>query len=191
MPDAEAGFYDDVFAKSDVFAVHYSKSPYLTVWDTLARRISSPARVLEVGCGSGQLAQMLDERRLLAGYVGFDISQVAVDAAQRRCPHLRFEVADAFATELFSGDYDLVICTEVLEHVNEDRALLRRIRPGVHVLASVPDFFSASHVRWFPTKRHVVRRYKPELQRLEVVPRTHPNGRTLYLLDGYTSDLRD
>jgi 2-polyprenyl-3-methyl-5-hydroxy-6-metoxy-1,4-benzoquinol methylase len=183
-----AEWYDEKYANSDVYAAHYRDSPYMIVWEALAARIGEPSRVLEIGCGSGQLAHLLDERNLLADYVGFDLSSVAIEAARSRCPQLRFEVADAFETDLFAVDYDLVICTEVLEHLDDDHRLLRRIRPGARVLATVPDFMSETHVRWFPTPRHVYRRYGAYLRDLDVEPRTHESEWTIYVLDGISAD---
>lgn len=179
-----ADWYDEKYASSDVYAAHYSDSPYMIVWEALAARISEPRRVLEVGCGSGQLAHLLADRELLADYVGFDLSPVAIASARARCPQLRFEVADAFTTDLFDVDYDLVICTEVLEHVDDDRGLLRRIRPGTQVLATVPDFISETHVRWFPKAQNAASRYGSDLENLEVLAQTHDSGWTIFIVDG-------
>jgi SAM-dependent methyltransferase len=181
---APAEWYDAVYATSDVYAADYRDSPYLPVWRSIASRLPPGGAVLEVGCGSGQLAQMLSEMGLLDDYVGFDFSAVAVESARERMPSLRFEVDDALSTDLLTSvGYDTVICTEVLEHIKRDRELLRRIPSGKRVLATVPDFASETHVRWFADEAAVKRRYDGQLSDLSVES-ISDDGWTIFLLEG-------
>src|SRR5690242_13982750 len=76
--EAHADWYDDAYRSAPVYHEHWSKSHYVPVWEAIEQRIVQGSSVLEVGCGPGQLAQMLREHRVLADYVGFDFSAVAV-----------------------------------------------------------------------------------------------------------------
>lgn len=182
--EAEAEWYDDVYSVSEEYRIHYRESPYMPVWASIAERIDAPTAVLEIGCGPGQLAHFLHDEGILSEYVGFDLSSVAVSSARERCPGRQFEVADAYTTDLFAvSNFELVICTEVLEHIERDREVLRRVPTGKRVIATVPDFPSETHVRWFSSPRSVERRYRGSLASLTVEPIAR-DGWTIFILDG-------
>lgn len=77
--------------------------------------------VLEVGCGSGELSMRLARQ----GYrvTGTDISEGMVRLAGERAGHgpdsPRFFVSDLFDLDPRQGQYDLVVCCEVLEHLED------------------------------------------------------------------------
>jgi 2-polyprenyl-3-methyl-5-hydroxy-6-metoxy-1,4-benzoquinol methylase len=188
--DAPARWYDAAYSKTSEYRNHWSESTYLPVWDAICARVGEGSSVLEVGCGPGQLARMLHDKGILASYVGFDFSAKAVNMAREASPEITFEVADAFTTDLFASvNYDTVICTEVLEHIHDDLAVLSRIPSGVHVLATVPDFDWDSHVRFFNNAAEVTARYAEMFLSLEISSHFHtgdPHGHngTFFLIDG-------
>jgi len=116
---------------------------------------------LDVGCGTGDYARALVER---GHYVdAIDISQSAVEQTLNRIPErLRSQFHAQVGDFSLLGDqsrYDGIVCSEVMEHVQEDEALLRRLRslllPHGSLILSVPadpflwsqdDVFSG-HVR--------------------------------------------
>lgn len=116
--------------------------------------------ILEIGCGAGQFANMLFDNGF-TNYIGFDYAAEGVALARKNNPKRasQFFVADAFQTELMEKDYDLVICFEVLEHVQNDLTLLQRIQPGTQMLLSVPNFNDPYHVRYFKNEDEVRERY--------------------------------
>lgn len=182
---APADYYDEIYSGSDEYATHYAQSVYAPLWEAICSKLRPQARVLEVGCGPAQLARMMFDRDLLGSYVGFDFSPTAIDLARKLLPGVRLEVADGRTTDLFTTvDYDTVICTEVFEHVADDLLVLRRVPEGVHVLATVPDFYDPSHVRWFKDAGEVRERYGSSFTELEVT--THDLGQdgTFFLLSG-------
>jgi SAM-dependent methyltransferase len=111
----------------------------------IARRLA-PERVLEVGCGAGDLLAQLAARGCQV--VGVDASEAARDEARLRAAPFgaRFDVR----ADLPDGLFDLVLAFEVLEHIEDELGALQRfgarIRPGGHLLLSVP----AHHRRWGP-----------------------------------------
>ncbi len=74
--------------------------------------------VLELGCGIGMLASTFVD--LGASYTGIDISQDAVDEAQRRCPAGTF-IASSIIDLSLSEKFDVVFCSDVLVHIIEDQ----------------------------------------------------------------------
>ena len=95
------------------------------IWRMVAGlRFSS---VLDVGCGQGSPLQDLARRRSDLELCGVDFSREAVELARRRMPDASFEVLDLTQAHL-SRCFDLVVCTDVLEHIPDDRAALGHMR---------------------------------------------------------------
>ena len=100
----------------------------------------APRTVLEVGCGEGIVIQHLTRRHPRLRVDGIELDQAALERARTRCPEARLVRGDGYALPVRSGSYDLVLCLEVLEHLEDpSRALdeiLRVTRRGC--LLSVP-----------------------------------------------------
>lgn len=93
--------------------------------------------VLDVGCGQGSLL-----RELLTAFPGIephgvDLSASAVALAQSKVPEGRFRTLD-LVREALPETYDLLICSEVLEHIEDDLAAMRNLRRmcGGHLLVT-------------------------------------------------------
>ena len=105
-------------------------------------------RVLEIGCGSGLLLVALRN-------VGFQVEGVelsASDAARGRARYgLSIREGRVESLPLERGRYDAVILVNVLEHILDPAALVRRaleiLRPGGCLVAGVPVVDSA-YARW-------------------------------------------
>lgn len=142
----------------------YTESFYYPSWQVAMRYLETLDRstsILEIGCGAGQFANMLFDNGF-RNYTGFDYAAEGVALAKQNNPdHAeQFAVADAFQTELVEKEYGLVICFEVLEHIQKDLAMLQRIRPGTQMLLSVPNFNDPYHVRFFQNEQEVRVRYE-------------------------------
>jgi SAM-dependent methyltransferase len=165
-------FYDSMHAKID-------QSVTRTRYDGLFRRVVTNIRnhgsrsILEVGCGSGFLAKMiLQEYNGI--YSGFDFSAEAIRNASYRTgrPDLFF-VGDALDSRSYTGDYDTIVCTETLEHVDRDLEIIRLWRETTWCICSVPNFDYAGHVRFFNTAGEVAARYGGliDIDRVIKIPR--------------------
>lgn len=97
-------------------------------------------RVLEVGCGAGNVLERVDARFR----VGVDISDFLLGKARQRLG-TRATLLRMNAEQLgfADGSFDRVYCTEVLEHVLEPAQVLREMRrvlaPGGVAVVSVPN----------------------------------------------------
>ena len=83
-------------------------------------------RVIEIGCGPGDLAAELFLKRIPSKdkYLGFDLSASEIELATQRYPTLFFSQGSAYGIPVESGSADLVICCEVLEHLDSpDQAI--------------------------------------------------------------------
>lgn len=81
-------------------------------------------RILDVGCGTGDLAASLTEQG--AHVVGIDLSQNMVDAAAHKYPHIDFAQRDV--TNLsFSNEFDAVFSNATLHWVKTPEAAIHSI----------------------------------------------------------------
>lgn len=82
--------------------------------------------VLDVGCGQGSfLSELYAEFPHIATF-GTDISTSAINLARRKVPQGEFWVLDA-TKEHLDRKFDVIVCSEVLEHIPDDLAALRHI----------------------------------------------------------------
>lgn len=104
-----------------------------------------PDRFLEVGCGDGPYLAWSS----LVGYrwsVGVDISHGILSQARKRIAHrgcierASLAVADGATLPFVDGSVDLVLCTQVIEHIPDDKQaveeLARVLTPGGCLLIS-------------------------------------------------------
>lgn len=84
---------------------------------------AAPRTVLDAGCGEGYVQRGLFSRGLTAAWTGVDASAGAVDFARRRTPRARWVVADLRATRFPDRSFDLVLCSQVLEHIPQPEAV--------------------------------------------------------------------
>ena len=105
-------------------------------------------RVLDIGCGGGDVTLALARRARLAGrkfqFAGCDVSPVALDWARRRATHAG-EAVEFFPLNVLESplpaDYDVIICSLFLHHLDESQAerLLRRMGDAANRLVLVND----------------------------------------------------
>ena len=127
---------------SGEFAPLHAINPLRLDW--IAARATLPgARVLDVGCGGGILAESMAARG--ADVTGIDLSEKPLSVASlhglesgMRVRYERIAAEDLAARE--PGRFDVVTCMEMLEHVPDPAAVVRAcatlVRPGGQVFFS-------------------------------------------------------
>lgn len=107
--------------------------------------------VLEIGCGEGVLLYNLRERFGGKDVVGIDIGSADIETAKRNVPFVSFAVGDLYALPFSNGQFDLVLCCEVLEHLQKPEKALSEIKrvSGRYAIFSVPNepLWRLAHIR--------------------------------------------
>ena len=110
--------------------------------DECARRPLEGKTALDVGCGAGLLAEPL--ARLGAQVTGLDASAALINVAREHARQSGLEINfhDGDVAEL-EGQFDLVTCMEVIEHVADPAAfvtaLAGRLAPNGLLIMSTPN----------------------------------------------------
>jgi 2-polyprenyl-3-methyl-5-hydroxy-6-metoxy-1,4-benzoquinol methylase len=100
-------------------------------------------RVLDAGCGNGALAA--EYLRLGCTVVGVDLSESGIAQARRAHPAGRFErmdIDDGILGRLGEAPFDLVVGTEVIEHLYDPRRYVRgcfaALKPSGRLVLTTP-----------------------------------------------------
>ncbi len=120
-------------------AEHYAY--YSAQLQRLVRSMVAPnAKVLEVGCGLGDLLAAVKPGRGL----GVDISPRMIEIARRRHPGLRFEVADVERDALPEGPFDVIIMSDMVGHLDDIQRAFERVhgllRPEGRLIVTYYNF---------------------------------------------------
>ena len=64
----------------------------------------------------------------------------------------------------------MVVCIEVLEHIENDLSVLKSIPAGTKLIMTVPNYDSFGHLRTFISQREVRTRYNNFIDNMEIQP---------------------
>lgn len=158
--------------------------------EALRQERPDASRVLDLGCGGGLVAEAIAAE----GYAvtGVDASLPSLRAARDHGRSAYYCGGDASALPFANRSFDAVVCSEVLEHVEDPDAVLREITrvlvPGGLLLFSTPNrtwfarvglIWVAELLRWAPRRTHVYSQFITpielalRMQRAGLVMREH------------------
>src|SRR5262245_43358900 len=115
------------------------------------------ARVLEIGCGTGDLLASLEPSE----GVGIDLSAAMVSAAARRHPHLEFHHAAAERLEFPDRDFDYIVLSDLVGYLYDIRVALERLQAVSHAGTRIV-------IHWYS------RLWQPAVHLLEALGLKHP-----------------
>jgi trans-aconitate methyltransferase len=178
--EQNSAYYDKIYRTSTEYAKPWQESRYRKVWERMIQRFDKDKPVHDLGCGVGQVAQMLLHEGFKE-YYGVDFSQDAIEKAKSLFPDsspTMFRCIDVFKyiencknPEIYEPKSQQFFCSETLEHISDDTGLLSLLAqkfPGSPVAISVPTFDDPSHVRHFKSAAEAKLRYGKFLTNIDV-----------------------
>ncbi len=100
-----------------------------------------PNKILDVGCGEGTTIVKLKQAKIGKTLEGIDNSEDALRIGKGLYQGISIKSGDIYNLPYRDKSFDLLICTEVLEHLKNPRKALAELRrvSNKYVLLSVPN----------------------------------------------------
>jgi trans-aconitate 2-methyltransferase len=119
--------------------------PFFDLLDECAKRFDekrNPRRVVDLGCGTGELTKILHERVNAGETLGLDSSAEMLAKAPKEIPNLKFAQGD-IATFTAENTYDLIFSNAALQWVSDHEnifvTLARALTPGGQLAIQMPS----------------------------------------------------
>lgn len=130
-----------------------------------------PARLLDIGSGSGELARVVRAHFPGIAVLGLEGSAEGVSLARRKVSDAAFLQCDLRQPQQPDEAYrewaTAAVCSEVLEHLEDPRLVLVNVKPylapGAHLLVTVPGGPMSAFDRHIGHRRHFTRHSLQEL----------------------------
>jgi len=129
-------------------------------------RVLCPESILDAGCGEGFTLERLRKNGIGQRLEGVDVQQLAVDMGRRMHAHLLLRQGSVYQLPYKDDSFDVVLCSEVLEHLERPEEALQELRRVAkrYCIVSVPNepFFRLANLlrgknlaRWGNDIEHV------------------------------------
>jgi methionine biosynthesis protein MetW len=106
----------------------------------IADLVKPGARVLDLGCGTGDLLAHLHATRNVNGY-GLEIDPANITVCLAKGVNVLEQNLDEGLTNFYSDSFDMVVMTETLQSVREPLTMLREmLRIGRECVVTFPNF---------------------------------------------------
>lgn len=130
------------------FVKHTSKNPiqkflinnfYVSLTSVI--KDLSPNTILDAGCGEGFTMNKLLQENIGKKIEGIEYAKEAISLGKKIYPNLIIKQASVYELPYKNNSFDLIICTEVLEHLEEPaKALKEMLRVTKrYLIISVPN----------------------------------------------------
>jgi len=148
----------------------YEPADFNVKYQVIASIVEPGAKVLDVGCASGFLAEYL-VRNMNCHVIGIELDPISAERARSRCQRVVVgDVTDPAIIEQISGHYDYVIFADVIEHLPDPEGVLIRAREWIGenglVIISLPN------IAYYRIRLHLLRG-KFEYRDIGIMDRTH------------------
>src|SRR3989344_5425078 len=130
---------------------------YRVILSIINKYLKGTKKVLDIGCGAGTIDFYLANKG--HNITGVDISDKAIESCIQTAKNLglknvEFKQVD-FPKETIGGTFDFIICSEVIEHLENDALALKKIvkllKKGGILILSTPSIDAPLH-KWGLTK---------------------------------------
>jgi 2-polyprenyl-3-methyl-5-hydroxy-6-metoxy-1,4-benzoquinol methylase len=108
--------------------------------------------VLDLGCGKGEVSQQIAANGHNVLGVDINSERIALAKSRTTTPRCRFSVCDVYDIGKFGVKFNVIVFSEVIEHIKEGEAALRLIRdllttPGQMILTT-PNAHGPYELMW-------------------------------------------
>ncbi len=114
--------------------------------------------ILDIGCAEGYVLNQIHENFPDVRCEGLDISEESLACGRKHFPGLSLRQGDLLDPETEGGSYDVITCTEMLEHTPDTASALASLRRRCrgYLITSVPNepWFRIAN---FVSGRHMMR----------------------------------
>lgn len=193
--------------KTDNFRKHTSKNPLQKLLiDNFFNNLQAAVKdlkadsILDVGCGEGFTLNRLKENGIGKKLKGLEYSKNAIKLGRKIYPDIKIIQGSIYKLPYKNNSFDLVLCTEVLEHLEDPKKALKELArvSKKYLLLSVPNepyFMLANFLRgknisrWGNDIEHVQhwtsRGFEKFIksEKLKIIRRKHPFPWNMILLE--------
>jgi 2-polyprenyl-3-methyl-5-hydroxy-6-metoxy-1,4-benzoquinol methylase len=120
--------------QTDNYKKHTHRNPIqrLLLWNffrnflnlTAAKKVDS---ILDVGCGEGFTLNRLREKGIGKTLEGVEYSKAAIELGYKMYPDTKIKQGNIYQLPYKDNAFDLVLCTEVLEHLDDPQKGLKEL----------------------------------------------------------------
>ncbi|MDR2999668.1 MAG: class I SAM-dependent methyltransferase [Fibromonadaceae bacterium] len=121
-----------------------------------SKSVENMQNILDLGCGEAFTLNMLQSNFPNLNYFGYDINPIALNLAKQNASNAKLEIQDIYTLKS-EHEFDIIICCEVLEHLQKPLKALKNIaklNAKIYIF-SVPNepffklgnFFSGKYIK--------------------------------------------
>jgi len=96
-------------------------------------------KILDAGCGEGYFLSIIDSQEKY----GVELSSKRISEALKTYPELKIKIADVNNLPFDDNTFDVIVCSEVLEHVSGYEKAIKEfkrcVKPYGHIVLSFPN----------------------------------------------------
>jgi len=101
-------------------------------------------KILDAGCGEGYFLSLINSNKKF----GVELSEKRISQALKLYPDLKIKIADVKHLPFEDNIFDVIVCSEVLEHVSGYEQAIKEfkrcVKPDGHIVLSFPNEFAVS-----------------------------------------------
>jgi len=166
--ESEAVEYNQEFYESDSKypTLRYRQNYILKMIKNL--NLSDNSKILDAGCGPGDLLLSLEQN--FESITGIDIAEEMVSIANkklesRKSKNIVFQCGDIENLEFANSEFDLIICSGVVEYLKDDivwmNEIKRVLRPDGYLIVNITNKYSVR--KWTSGCVEKLKSFKPFL----------------------------